>query len=139
MTFQLFVVPEVTMQHIVLFPEVALPVKFVPCQITTFIPFILGEAFGFEVAHRITACRPDPGIWALTAKKSKEKQGETPSSLSGFAPQAASGKRRTPFAPKTDVIRKVLNERNFLRGEASKQYARTFCRLGPPDADVSAL
>jgi hypothetical protein len=42
------------------------------------------------------------------------------SSLSGFALQAASGKRRTPFAPERKNHRKFFSWRNFLRGKASK-------------------
>jgi predicted PurR-regulated permease PerM len=52
------------------------------------------------------------------------------------SPSMLLNKRRTPFGWRTNITRKLLN---VERGVASYQYARTLCRLGPPDADVSAL
>ena len=44
--------------------------------------------------------------------------------------------RRAPFGWGTMITKKLLN---VGRDDASCQHARTFCRLGPPDAYVSAV
>jgi hypothetical protein len=54
----------------------------------------------------------------------------------GLRPSMLLNKRRTPFGWGWTITKKLLN---VERDGASYEYARTFCRLGPPDADGSAV